>query len=206
MRKSLMVRGLKTIAAISVMLACSSAKSATVEVSNNYFVGSSKESTVVPQAPDIVGPTLTNIVNSVYNDISGTLDGRYRSPWQWTKSLNGVEYEPFGKFTSVQAKASGEIAFGSNATTLQLVWGSPDISNRLEFIDDGVTVAAVTGKDITGSNVGVNFVKLILVGAEFDTVRFSSGANAFEIAKVSAQLNENLVTSGQFTVAHSSEY
>jgi hypothetical protein len=184
---------LKATIAMSVMLACTPAKAATVEVSNNYFVGSSKESVVVPQAPDVVGPILTNIVNKVYNDISGTLAG-HRSPWQWTKSLDGVEYEPFGKFTSVQSNASGEIAFGSNATTLQLAWGSPDKFNRLEFIDDGVTVATVSGGDITGAHVGVNFVKLTLVGAVFDTVRFSSGANAFEIAKVSAQLNDILAT------------
>jgi hypothetical protein len=197
---------LKAAIAMSVMLACTPAKAATVEVSNNYFVGSSKESAVVPQAPDVVGPILTNTVNTVYNDISGTMAGR-RSPWQWTKSLDGVEYEPFGKYTSVQTNASGEIAFGSNATTLQLAWGSPDKFNRLEFIDDGVTVAIVTGGDITGSNVGVNFVELTLVGAVFDTVRFSSGANAFEIANVSIRSSENLVTSDQIiTVAQSYQH
>src|SRR5688500_5664989 len=98
---------------VSVLLALTQVQAATVEVADNYFLGSSKISAVVPQAPDPVGPILTNIVNTVFTDISGSVSGSYRSPWQWTKSLDGVEYEPFGKFTSVQAGGSGEIAFGS---------------------------------------------------------------------------------------------
>lgn len=188
-----MLRALKAIAIIIPIVDAGSTQAANVRILNNYLLGTDQESVIVPQAPDVTGPILTNIVNTVYNDISGTL-ADHRSPWQWTKSPEGVEYEPFGKFTSVQANSSGEIAFGSDAKTLQLVWGSPDEYNTLEFIDDGVTVATVTGGEITGGIVGVNFVELTLVGAVFDTVRFSSGSHAFEIAKVSAQLNDILAT------------
>ena len=197
-----MILALKAAIAMTVMLMSTPTKAATVDVSNNYFVGSSKESVVVPQAPGAAGPILTNIVNTVYSNISGTSEGKYRSPWQWTKSADGTEYEPLGKFTSVQANASGDIVFGNDATSLQLTWGSPDYFNKLEFIDNGNVVAYVTGSDITGSQVGLNFVKLTLVGAVFDTVRFSStGANAFEIANVSAQIDDNLVRNDQFDIA-----
>ena len=49
-----MLLALKYTMSMSVVLACTPAKAATVEVSNNYFVGSSKKSAVVPQAPDVV--------------------------------------------------------------------------------------------------------------------------------------------------------
>jgi hypothetical protein len=202
----MMLRGLKAITAITLILVAATTKAANVSVSNNYLVGTVKGSVVVPQAPDVTGPILTNIINKVFNDISGPSGGIYRSPWQWTKSPDGIEYEPFGKFTSVQANSSGDIAFGSDATMLQMAWGSPDGYNKLELIDDGVTVAVVTGSDIVGSNVGVNFVELTLVGAVFDTVRFSSGDNALEIANISIRSSDNLVTSDQFIVAQSHEH
>jgi hypothetical protein len=179
--------GIQGFAAIGLLAACVPAHAQTVEILNNYFVGTSKLSAVIPHGPSLTGPVLTSIVNTVYIDVNGSRDGTFRSPWQWTKSADGIEYEPLGKFTSVQANSSGEISFGSDAKTLQLVWGSPDKSNRLEFIDNGITVASVTGGDISGASVGVNFVRITLVGAVFDAVRLSSSFNAFEIGDLSAE-------------------
>lgn len=189
-----MAKALKLSIALSAMLFVSQANAATVFVADEeFFFGAAGNSVdIAPYAPFADAPNL-NPTNLVVEGITGSIDGTYRSPWQWTKT-GAIENEAGGKYTSVQANGSGDLIFDTLKDTLMLAWGSPDSYNILQFFNDDDLVnpfASITGADIahtlSGTSIGVNFVTLVILDGFFNKVRFiSDGANAFEFANVVA--------------------
>lgn len=197
---------------LAAMLIATPAMAVTFNVTidaNTHYVGSSALSVVVPQGPSDPSPVLTNQVGTVYNVAppapsplppnTPSVTNQYRSPWQYTKSVGGTQYEPIGDFTSVQANSSGDIFYGlrSGKTGLSLVWGSPDTYNTIQFLlggSAGAVVASIDGTAVGAlgfAGLGMNIIALSLTAGVFDTVRFiSTGNNAFEFANAVATPND----------------
>jgi hypothetical protein len=191
-----MAKALKLSIALSALLFVSQANAATVFVADqDFFEGTSVSSVnIAPYAPFATAPDL-NPTSLVNEGLTGSSDGQYRSPWQWTRT-GATENEVGGLYTSVQANGQGDLVFDTLKDTLQLAWGSPDSYNILQFFNGATLIASITGADIQHSvgspSIGVNFVTLTLIAGLsdnglFDMVRFlSPGANAFEFANVAA--------------------
>jgi hypothetical protein len=196
-----MANALRLPLALVAMLVAIPAMAATVQiVQNDHYQGgtisSPGPSTPIPFSPDALAPALVTTNGTVYiiqppalspvPPGTPSVDGQYRSPWQYTKS-GLIENEPIGAYTSVQANSSGDISYGSgsNKTGLSLVWGSPDSYNEIEFFLGSSLVASITGSAVGGQAFGVNLVVLNILDGVFDRVRFwSHGSNAFELANV----------------------
>lgn len=186
-----MTKALRLSLALGAMLMAAPADAASLNVSltyNLHYAGTDALSVIIPQGPDAVAPALTNVVGTV-NYITAppeSVDGQYRSPWQYTKSPGGTEYESGGTYTSVQYNSSGDIVYGSDLGSLALAWGSPDSYNVIEFYDNiNGLVAWLDGSEVGNQRFGINFVGISLITGVFDTVRFiSNGQNAFEFSNV----------------------
>ena len=121
---------------------------------------------------DVIGTYSENVSNP------GLVPGLRRSPWEGT-SLDG----------SVYSSITGELTytFDSLHTSFSLVWGSPDSYNSLHFYNGTTWVATILGTSIVGCCGGNIANSLVTISdLQFDSVRFVSGAPAFEYANISA--------------------
>lgn len=128
----------------------------------------------------VANPTASSITGDVFENVTGSIGGVRRSPWEGT-SVDVAD----GLYTSVSGGASATYTF-ANAKSVSLLWGSPDTYNDLDFILSGAIVATINGASIQPPlAVGQRFVTLSGVGI-FDAITIRSGSNAFEFANLTA--------------------
>jgi hypothetical protein len=124
----------------------------------------------------------------------------YQSPFNNTPGGDGVvPDQPFFSIGGVGAGAASPVllTFGAAQSSFDLLWGSIDTYNTLEFLDGlGGTIASYTGTTIlaalgiTPVQPGPNYETVALVnflfdpGQEFSKIRFTSDGAAFEFALV----------------------
>ena len=131
--------------------------------------------------PEYDTPLATSTTGVVFQDVSGSVDGIRRSPYQYPGSSN----EDTALYTSVSGGASATYDFGQVYSGLQLLLGSPDTYNTITFLLGAATVGTFTGAAFIpaagAGTEGLAFVN-ILFGGDFDTVIFASTQNALEFA------------------------
>lgn len=99
---------------------------------------------------------------------------------------------PFFAVWANDIKANGlneaTLRFARPQTALQLLWGSLDKTNLIEFFL-GDTVKTVAGSDLPGDlvkNPGQGAALIRISGLTFDRVRFTSRAGAFEMTNITS--------------------
>ena len=134
--------------------------------------------------------------DNLFVQTSGSVEGKKRSPFQGTGTPNAdyTSVSPVGISTTVD-DAYFQYDFSVARTTLDLLWGSPDLYNKVIFYIAGVAVNSISGggsavqppdgqacDGITACNTFGTITALL-----FDSVRFYSnntgsvnGQNAFE--------------------------
>lgn len=124
-----------------------------------------------------------NIAGNVIvgGDIGGTDAGDALSPWGDDVSL----------YSAATADAALTFFLDHIYSGIELVWGSVDSFNNIEFFLGGVSVANVDGTDITGGPAvtfgATNVFASIYVGTAFDSFTFTSpNEDAFEFANLAA--------------------
>lgn len=160
------------------------------------MMGTAQAATVTQSAQPLVAianPLADSTSGLVSENITGSVLNERRDVWEGT-ALAGT-----GVFTSIGAGASATYVFSSLRTQLNLVWGSPDDYNKIEFfngdtlLDTVATVAilgpilpcCVTGQpNIANSLIAIS--NIAGVGAQFDKIVLSSSRNAFEVANIAA--------------------
>ncbi len=124
-------------------------------------------------------PTATSVSGTVFQNVTGSIGGLRRSPWEGTSVAvaNGL-------YTSVSGGASATYSF-AKTKSVSLLWGSPDTYNNLDFILSGTgVVATINGASIQPPvAVGQRYVTLSGVGI-FNAITIRSGGNAFEFANL----------------------
>lgn len=127
-----------------------------------------------------------DVTGTVYQNVTGSIGGVRRSPWQGTGGTNEAD----NAYTSVSGGSSITFGFGEDFDTASLLWGSPDSYNTLEFLLDGLVVDTVVGSDLfpeAQQGLGVSTVTFTdIVGGAFDAMRMLSGGNAFEFGNLLA--------------------
>jgi hypothetical protein len=123
-------------------------------------------------------PYYDNITGNLPNDSNINIA---RDVWEGTTNAKT------GVYSSVSGNAWAEFALGGSYTLLDLVWGSPDNYNLLEFKFNGVVVDSIGGAAIQPPTANLAAFVRIQSNAAFDSVRIiSNGSNAFEFANLSA--------------------
>lgn len=129
---------------------------------------------------DQPNPAADAITGTVFQNVSGSISGVRRTPWE------GTPLASTGLYTSVSANSSATYVFGSAMKAVSFLWGSPDTYNNLDISLSAGGTEIVNGALIQPPvAVGAKYVTLSGVGA-FDSVTFRSGQNAFEFANLEA--------------------
>jgi hypothetical protein len=145
-----------------------------------------------------VSPFTSQTTGTVYFNETGSLTNIYRSPFEnvstGSPNLNGnggyvlTGYNSL-PYTSIEANATATYTFASLATSLSLLWGSPDSYNYIAFYSGpngtGSEEGMIAGNALLLQTYGHDQVTLTLDGETFDSVVLSSiGSNAFEFANL----------------------
>lgn len=129
----------------------------------------------------VANPTASATTGTVFENVTGSIGGLRRSPWQ------GTALDATGLYTSVSGGASATYDFGTARRSLSFLWGSPDSYNDLEIELSGgggtTTINGVSAQPPVA--IGANYVTIGGLGL-FDSVTFRSGSNAFEYANLTA--------------------
>jgi len=112
----------------------------------------------------------------------GSVTNQWRSPFE---GVTGQENDPY---TSIQGGHSATYSFAGQQSALQILWGSPDSYNTIEFFNGANLVFTLTGNQLHPITFGlghdlVNFTDLT---GSFTSVVLSSALNAFEFADLFA--------------------
>lgn len=140
----------------------------------------------VAQAPAAATDTPTSLSggsapNIYYQDLTSSVDGQYRSPWEGTST-------PGGQFNSISAGVTATYLFDWVQSSLSFMWGSPDSYNVIKFYNGDEFAGSFTGANVYTPNgpapAGLGFANVTFTGA-FDKFTMTSvGQNAFEYAKL----------------------
>ena len=184
---SVAIMAAASASALSVNLVNSSAQGAGNQASvfapnhTNYITGGA--SWLGGIDPTWTGPDQANISKSPFEDGSG-------NPYSG-QSYFSVIADNFNTSIGGGAQGSATLTFGKTQTGLNMLWGSIDSYNTIEFFLDGSSLGSLTGTNIV-SDFGLggtsdNFEQVALLrfgGFEsgFDRVTFSSTGNSFEFA------------------------
>ena len=168
--------GLKRIAAMAaaVVLASSVMASASSVVTSGVLPGEA-----------ILNPTASATTGQVFQNVTGSIGGLRRSPWQSSNST--VNYNDADAwYTSVSGQSSASYDFKEKQKDLSFVWGSPDRYNDLDIdLISGGTVLTLNGADMVPPGVlGSTSAFVTISDILFDRVVFRSTTNAFEFANV----------------------
>lgn len=130
---------------------------------------------------DIGVPLATTTNGTVYQNVTGSIGGVRRSPWENTSI-------PGGTYTSVSGGSFASYVLDAAISSFSFMWGSVDTYNTIKFFKDGIE----TGEQIVGQD-GINAgapartgfgIATIFTDNEFNEIRFLSGGNAFEYANL----------------------
>jgi hypothetical protein len=146
-----------------------------------------------------VSPFTSQTTGTVLFNQTGSSPDIYRSPFENVSTgspnpngnggyvLTGYDSLPY---TSVQANSTATYTFASLATSLSLLWGSPDYYNYIAFYSgpNGTGYEDIIyGNALSLQTYGHDQVTLNLGGLSFESVVFASiGSNAFEFANLQA--------------------
>ena len=140
----------------------------------------------------------------------GSLTNQYRSPFQGTGADSTESYFSIGGGSAGQGNSTSSLYLtlttGLYATAANILWGSIDSYNVIEFFKDGATLGAINGQSVyqflinnfgstaQDGNSGSNSELIALVafgGLEggFNQLKFSSSQPAFEFG-----LSRNSIT------------
>ncbi|MEO0370917.1 MAG: VPLPA-CTERM sorting domain-containing protein [Pseudomonadota bacterium] len=123
--------------------------------------------------------------------VSGDIGSVQRSPYDFSGSAGVTGYQGLKYFAvgpSHSASPATLTISGRKADTLNLLWGSIDGYNSIEFFAGGSSLGVISNGDITpssteGAGVGASYVS-IFSDMAFDSVVFTSTSNAFEFGNV----------------------
>jgi hypothetical protein len=139
-------------------------------------------------------PAAVSTTGTVYQGVTGEVQGLYRSPYENVTSVGGGVLLSDGgyglpgydgknySFTSVEGGGSATYNFANGASGLTLLWGSPDSYNTLTFytgLNGTGQSFSITGSALDIQTYGHDFVDFTSNEA-FESVVFSSTTNAFE--------------------------
>lgn len=125
----------------------------------------------------VANPTAASVSGDVFENVTGTINGLRVSPWRST-SVAVAD----GLYTSVSGGASATYTF-AKATSVSLLWGTPDTYNNLDFLLSGSVVGTINGASIRSIPTSQRYVTLSGVGV-FDAITIRSSSNAFEFANL----------------------
>lgn len=129
---------------------------------------------------------------SVVTPPPGNVANAYQSPFNNTALLDSQDFFTVGAPAEVGgAGSSAALTFDAPQTSFDILWGSIDSYNTIEFLDAaGASLASFTGADIVsqfglgGSGPNFEQVALLRLSADiedaFTTVAFSSSQPSFE--------------------------
>lgn len=140
-------------------------------------------------------PTADMVTGTVFQNVTGSISGIRRSPWENTTQPNAF-------YSSVSGGATATYDLGGTFKEFSIMWGSVDTYNTLQFLLDGNVVDTLSGAAlIPPATQGLGFsVVDILPTSLFDSVRFVSGSNAFEYANLQAMAAVPLPAGGLLLV------
>lgn len=134
--------------------------------------------TVLPNAA-VPNPFATSIIGTVGENVTTSVAGLRRSPWQGTPHAGSP-------FTAVAGGATAIYSFGQDADSFSFLWGSVDRVNTIQLFDDGALVDTISGALFRPrGSAGIPFLTVAVTNVLFDELRFSSGGNSFEYANLS---------------------
>lgn len=186
-----------TLLAAALVALPSIASAVTVTAVNDYT--SALSNVVAADSLDLPG-TWTDAPFIVNPDAS--LGGVYRSPYE-TSGLTAAGYFSVGTSSTYSATSNPAVlALDNLSKSVSLLWGSPDSYNTLELFNGSTLIATIFGNQFNIPAREASFVTIAADGAGefFDTLRFSSGSNAFEFSNVTAT-PVPLPASGLFLIA-----
>lgn len=136
--------------------------------------------------PTPAGPVqaASSTTGSVSENVTDSVSGERLSPWDGTAE-DGAFY------TSVSADSSATYEFGGVQTILNILWGSVDTYNDIDFLLGGVVVDTINGQALidAGATAASGFVIATIAANAFDAIVLrSTGQNAFEFAELSAEV------------------
>lgn len=159
-----------------------------ISTSANAVTVSNLEDHNVPVSQP-VNPTALTASNVLYNLVGST--GDHRTPFDNVG-------DPAYTYTSVQGGGYGIWSFSSPMLALSLIWGSPDSYNKIEFFSSadgsGSAFATVLNSMINPAGPTALSNALVLIsalGQSFQSVKLSSGSNAFEFAGLTGCATDN---------------
>ena len=136
------------------------------------------QSSTLPSAP-YTSPVPTTFTGTVFTNLTTSLGGVYRSPFEGTSAPNSL-------FTSVEGDATA--TFNLSGNVLSLIWGSPDTYNQLKFFSGvnggGTLLDTILGSTINPANgTGFSYVTVSGIG-NFNSVVLDNvpNSNAFEVS------------------------
>jgi hypothetical protein len=149
---------------------------------------------VTPMAANAVTIAKTNVLPTVaianatpdattgtyFSNVTGTISGTRRTPWE------GTALAATGVYSSVSKGSSATFDFAKRQKSFSLVWGSPDKWNDLQvkLISGGATVTTINGFAIQPP-AGVLAALVTVTDVVFDRLTFvSTTNNAFEFANL----------------------
>jgi len=150
------------------------------------FASSAQAATVTATTTDPVAAILNPLADAssgtVYENVTGSVSGVRRSPWDTVAGLGNSPY------TSVSKDSSATYLLGSLMNTLTFMWGSVDTYNEIKFFNGANEVDSVVGQQVLNipAPEGSGFaVVSILTDVMFDKIQFLSyDKNAFEYANI----------------------
>jgi hypothetical protein len=146
--------------------------------------------------PPTSNPLADSATGSVLQNITGSLQNAYRSPFD-DPAGNPTAASAVNAYTAVQGGGSATFNIGtlgpSSMVGVTFLWGSPDFFNKVEFFNGATSLGFVTSNDLTNPNAnppqnpatGQSWV-IVLAGGPWTRVVFSSTTNAFEFASLTA--------------------
>ena len=182
----MMIEKIKSVALAGAFVAASAvaASALTIDVTNSPDLSDYAGSSTSLQTGAAWVPTFEAA------EVSGSVDGQYRSPFEGFAGGEDVDYFTVGS-PSLDAPNPAILAFETTWSAFSLLWGSFDSYNTLAFYDANLDlIDFVTGSDILtagGSPSGLEAVAVTIsdIGA-FQYVYFQSDGAAFEFSNVAA--------------------
>jgi len=121
--------------------------------------------------------------------------GIYQSPFNNTPLTNQTYFSVGGVDSNDDgANSPVTLSFSTPQSVFQILWGSIDTYNTIEFFDGGSSILALTGQDLIDfflelDGTGPNFELVALLEFDFsdleqtfDSIQFTSTSAAFEFA------------------------
>ena len=116
--------------------------------------------------------------------VNGSMSGQYAAPI--TGISNGVATSFAGNYFST-GLGTITINFASPQYTIALLWGSVDLTNGINFFNNGASVGSVLGSTVKsdangGQGYGGSFYTEITSNTAFNSITLDSGTVSFELA------------------------